>query len=128
MAAMIGLGIPNLVGEVGVELGADTVAGHGRIVPQPRVVASPIDMSLQRLESAPTQKLRPDPVTTMTRTVGSSVARARSARYSVCIRPVHAFIRSGRDNVMVATARVRDLEGGDLQLTLGPCQSSVSKR
>ena len=52
--------------------------------------------------SAPAQKARPAPVTTIARTAGSAPARARSCRYSVCMRPVQAFMRSGRWSVIVA--------------------------
>ena len=42
------LGNAELVGEVGVELRADAVAGHGHVVAEPGVVGAALDMALQR--------------------------------------------------------------------------------
>ena len=54
--------------------------------------------------SMPGQKPRPAPViTTACSTSGSSSARSASSKNAACIGHVHAFIRSGRFSVIVAT-------------------------
>ncbi len=53
-------------------------------------------------ESAPAQKARPAPVTIIARTSGLPSASVSNQRYSVCMRPVQAFIRCGRLKVIVA--------------------------
>ena len=53
--------------------------------------------------SAPEQKPRPAPVSTITRTALSSLATRIAAFTSWAMVPVQAFSRSGRFSVMVAT-------------------------
>lgn len=52
--------------------------------------------------SAPAQKPRPAPVSTMTRTLSSLAAASIAWRTSRSMIAVHAFMRSGRLSVMVA--------------------------
>ena len=52
--------------------------------------------------SAPAQKARPAPVSTMTRTLSSPAAASIAWRTSRSMVAVHAFMRSGRLSVMVA--------------------------
>src|SRR3954447_4245602 len=47
--------------------------------------------------------MSPPPVTTITRTAGSSSRRLQIQRYSSCIRPVQELPRPGRSRVRVAT-------------------------
>ncbi len=53
--------------------------------------------------SAPAQNPRPAPVTTTTRTSGSVAALSRDVKYPSCRSGLHAFKRSGRFSVMIAT-------------------------
>ena len=60
-------------------------------------------MAVREFMSAPAQKPRPAPVSTITRTAGSSVASRMAARTSRSISPRQAFSRSGRFRVITAT-------------------------
>src|SRR5436190_173449 len=53
--------------------------------------------------SAPGQNPRPAPVTTMAPTSGAATAWAKQSKYARCSGGVHAFIRSGRFSVTMAT-------------------------
>ncbi len=60
--------------------------------------SSPFSASM----SAPAQKARPEPVSTMTRTLSSAAAVSMAWRTSRSMIGVQAFMRSGRCSVMVA--------------------------
>jgi hypothetical protein len=60
--------------------------------------SSPFSASM----SAPAQKARPAPVSTITRTLSSAAAVSIAWRTSRSMIGVHAFMRSGRFSVMVA--------------------------
>ena len=59
-------------------------------------------LKLSRM-SAPAQKPRPAPVTTMAPTAGSALQRSMASTNSSFIRAVQAFSRSGRFSVSTAT-------------------------
>jgi hypothetical protein len=66
---------------------------------------SPPDAPMPESSSvcAPTQKSGPVPVSTTTRTSGSSCAWWSAHRYSTAMVPPHAFRRSGQSSATVAT-------------------------
>ena len=91
------LGDAEVVGQLGVELRAHAEAGGGHRGGRPTTRSHPVRRGRPRSsDSAPAQNPRPAPVTTMTRTDGSSLAAWRWARYSAFMAAVQAFSRSGR--------------------------------
>jgi hypothetical protein len=82
--------------------------------PWPSAVFSPGSPPAMRTEhvssmSAPAQKPRPAPVSTMAPTSGSRLAAVMAWASSVAIRGVHAFRRSGRCSVMSSTSPRRSV-------------------
>jgi hypothetical protein len=68
----------------------------------PRRLISSGSIPFSTSMSAPAQKPRPAPVSTMTRTPLSAAAACMASRTSRSMVGVHAFMRSGRLSVMVA--------------------------